>query len=79
MAIGGHPGSAILSSAMAGIAGLSPDEGGRTAGPRGYRRRASYYGKPAPAVEDQLEQNFDVEASIQVWVRNITYIRTDEG
>jgi putative transposase len=30
-------------------------------------------------AENQLEQNFDVEAPNQVWVTDITYIRTHEG
>jgi putative transposase len=45
----------------------------------GYRRRAGHYGKPAVVAENQLEQNFDVEAPNQVWVTDITYIRTHEG
>ncbi len=45
----------------------------------GYRRRADRYGKPAVVAENQLEQNFDVEAPNQVWVTDITYIRTHEG
>ena len=44
-----------------------------------YRRRAGHYGKPAVVAENQLEQNFDVEAPNQVWVTDITYIRTHEG
>lgn len=45
----------------------------------GYRRRAGHYGKPAVVAENQLEQNFDVEAPNQIWVTDITYIRTHEG
>ena len=45
----------------------------------GYRRRNGHYGKPAVVAENQLEQNFDVEAPNQVWVTDITYIRTHEG
>ena len=45
----------------------------------GYRRRAGHYGKPAVVAKNQLEQNFDVEAPNQVWVTDITYIRTHEG
>lgn len=45
----------------------------------GYRRRAGRYGKPVVVAENQLEQNFDVEAPNQVWVTDITYIRTHEG
>ncbi len=44
-----------------------------------YRRRAGRYGKPAVVAENQLEQKFDVEAPNQVWVTDITYIRTHEG
>lgn len=45
----------------------------------GYRRRSGHYGKPAVVAENQLDQNFDVEAPNQVWVTDITYIRTHEG
>ncbi len=45
----------------------------------GYRRRAGRYGKPAVVAENRLEQKFDVEAPNQVWVTDITYIRTHEG
>ncbi len=45
----------------------------------GYRRRGGHYGKPAVVAENQLEQNFDVEAPNQVWVTDITYILTHEG
>ncbi|QKV56161.1 MAG: IS3 family transposase [Dechloromonas sp.] len=45
----------------------------------GYRRRAGHYGKPAVVAENRLEQKFDVEAPNQVWVTDITYIRTHEG
>lgn len=45
----------------------------------GYRRRAGHYGKPAVVAENRLAQNFDVEAPNQVWVTDITYIRTHEG
>jgi putative transposase len=38
-----------------------------------------HYGKPAVVAKNQLEQNFDVEAPNQVWVTDITYIRTHEG
>jgi putative transposase len=44
-----------------------------------YRRRAGRYGKPAVVAENQLAQKFDVEAPNQVWVTDITYIRTHEG
>ena len=45
----------------------------------GYRRRSYRYGRPAVVATNQLEQNFDVEAPNQVWVTDITYIRTYEG
>ena len=45
----------------------------------GYRRRTGKYGKPAVVAENLLKQNFDVEAPNQVWVTDITYIRTHEG
>jgi putative transposase len=45
----------------------------------GYRRRSSRYGKPAVVVENQLEQNFNVEAQNQVWVTDITYIQPHDG
>ena len=45
----------------------------------GYRRRSYRYGRPAVVATNQLEQNFDVEAPNQVWVTDITYIRTHEG
>jgi putative transposase len=45
----------------------------------GYRRRSGHYGKPAVVAENQLAQNFDVEAPNQAWVTDITYIRTHEG
>lgn len=45
----------------------------------GYRRRTGHYGKPAVVAENQLKQNFDVEAPNQVWVTDITYIPTHEG
>lgn len=45
----------------------------------GYRRRAGRYGKPAVVAENQLQQQFDVEMPNQVWVTDITYIRTHEG
>ena len=45
----------------------------------GYRRRAGRYGKPSVVAPNQLEQQFDVEAPNQIWVTDITYIRTHEG
>lgn len=45
----------------------------------GYRRKAGHYAKPAVVADNRLEQNFDVEAPNEVWVTDITYIRTHEG
>jgi putative transposase len=45
----------------------------------GYRRKARHYGKPVAVADNRLEQNFDVEAPNEVWVTDITYIRTHEG
>jgi len=45
----------------------------------GYRRRQGRYGKPAVVAPNRLEQQFDVQAPNQVWVTDITYIRTHEG
>ena len=45
----------------------------------GYHRRKGRYGKPLFATPNRLEQQFDVQASNQVWVIDITYIRTNES
>ena len=46
----------------------------------GYRRRKGHYhGKPAVVAPNHLNQQFDVAAPNQVWVTDITYIRTHEG
>jgi len=46
----------------------------------GYRRRPGRYGgKPAIVAENRLEQQFQVAAPDQVWVTDITYIKTHEG
>ena len=45
----------------------------------GYRRRQGHYGKPAIVAPNRLEQQFDAQAPNQVWVTDITYIRTHEG
>jgi putative transposase len=45
----------------------------------GYRRRKSHYGRPAVMAPNRLEQQFDVQAPNQIWVTDITYIRTHEG
>lgn len=46
----------------------------------GYKRRPSRYGgKPAIVAENRLEQQFQTSAPDQVWVTDITYLRTHEG
>ncbi|WP_088649382.1 IS3 family transposase [Marinibacterium profundimaris] len=46
----------------------------------GYRRRPGRYGgKPAVVAENRLEQCFDASQPDQVWVTDITYIKTHEG
>ena len=46
----------------------------------GYRRRPGRYGgKPAIVAENRLDQQFKVAEPDQVWVTDITYIKTHEG
>jgi len=46
----------------------------------GYKRRpGTYGGKPAIIATNQLGQVFDTLSPDQVWVTDITYIRTHEG
>lgn len=46
----------------------------------GYKRRPGRYGgKPAIVAENKLEQQFSVSRPDQVWVTDITYIKTHEG
>ena len=46
----------------------------------GYKRRPRRYGgKPAILIENRLEQHFQTSAPDQVWVTDITYLRTHEG
>jgi len=46
----------------------------------GYKRRPGRSGgKPAVVAENRLEQQFKVAAPDQVWVTDITYIKTHEG
>jgi len=46
----------------------------------GYKRRPGHHGgKPAIVAENKVAQNFEVQAPDQVWVTDITYIRTHEG
>ena len=46
---------------------------------RGYKRRAYYGGKPANVADNILERDFSAEKPNQIWVTDITYIRTYEG
>lgn len=46
----------------------------------GYKRKpGSYGGSPAVVAQNKLEQNFAVAKPDQVWVTDITYIKTHEG
>ncbi len=46
----------------------------------GYKRKpGSYGGKPSVVVDNTLDRQFDVADPNQVWVSDITYIRTYEG
>jgi len=46
----------------------------------GYKRRPGKYGgKPSVVVDNTLNRQFDVEAPNNVWVTDITYIKTHEG
>ena len=46
----------------------------------GYKRRPGKYGsKPDVLAPNQLDQDFDVAEPDQIWVTDITYIRTHEG
>lgn len=46
----------------------------------GYRRRPGRYGgSPAIVAENTLARQFDVKVPDQVWVTDITYIKTYEG
>lgn len=46
----------------------------------GYKRRPGRYGgKPAIVAENKLEQQFHTSQPDQVWVTDITYIKTHEG
>jgi putative transposase len=46
---------------------------------RGYKRPRYKAGKPATAAPNRLERQFTVAGPDQVWVTDITYIRTYEG
>jgi putative transposase len=46
----------------------------------GYKRRPGKHGiKPSVVAANQLKQDFDVEEPDQIWITDITYIRTHEG
>ena len=45
----------------------------------GYKKPRFKSGKPAVVAENHLNQDFDVHQPNQVWVTDITYIRTYEG
>ena len=46
----------------------------------GYKRRSGTYGgKPSIAVNNTLDRQFDVPAPDTAWVKDITYIKTNEG
>ena len=55
----------------------------RLAGTRaqiGYKRRSGKYGgRPAIAVDNTLNRQFEVRAPDKVWITDITYIKTYEG
>jgi putative transposase len=46
----------------------------------GYRRRPRHFrGKPASVTPNHLARHFGVDTPNEVWVSDITYIRTHEG
>ncbi len=46
----------------------------------GYKRRTGKYGgRPSVAVDNTLARQFDVAAADNIWVTDITYIKTYEG
>lgn len=52
----------------------------KTRSQRGYNKpKARYGGKPAVVAPNMLDQHFDVDGLNQVWVTDITMIRTYEG
>ena len=66
--------------------GISPNRAWRLAGLAGIRAQigykkkpSSYGGSPAVVADNTLNKEFNVDASDQFWVTDITYIRTHEG
>ena len=60
------------------VARLSKDAGVKAQ--IGNKRKPGFYGgPPAIVAQNKLEQRFEVAAPNQVWVTDITYIRTHEG
>ena len=46
----------------------------------GYKRRRGYYGgKPAVVAPNRLKRIFKTQKPNEVWVTDITYIKTHEG
>ena len=57
---------------------LTKDNGLRSQ--KGYRRKSRHLsGRPASVARKHLARQFDVQKPNEVWVNNITYIRTQEG
>ncbi|PWF32666.1 IS3 family transposase, partial [Yersinia pestis] len=46
---------------------------------RGYRKPRAYAGTPAVIAANTLDQQFNPTQPNQLWVTDITYIRTNEG
>ena len=66
--------------------GISPNRAWRLAGLAGIRAQigykkkpSSYGGSPAVVADNTLNKEFNVDASDQFWVTDITYIRTHGG
>ncbi len=57
---------------LASLAGIAAQVGFK-------RRPGRYVGKPAVVAENRLEQQFHASQPDQVWVTDITYIKTHEG
>lgn len=59
------------------VARLMPENGMRAQ--PGYRTRRYNAGKPAELIRNLIKRHFDVSQPNNVWVSDITYIRTSEG